>query len=133
MQDVGGRQPAREIAINADVGGVEHVVHADHRADGRAPLVDRIIGDVRMGVDDARRDVLAGHVDHLRIGRDRHVGADRGDFSVPDDDGAVRDRAFRDRVHRTAAQRDHARLRGLTVHSSRRGQPQCRRDGQDEK
>src|SRR4030095_8274872 len=53
VQHVGNRQPAGEVAIDVDVGGVQHVLDAHHRGHDRAPLIDGVGGDVRVGVDDA--------------------------------------------------------------------------------
>ena len=65
VQHVGDRDAAGELAIDVDVGGVEHVLDAHHRRHDRAALVDGVGGDVRVRVDDAGRDELAGGVDHL--------------------------------------------------------------------
>ena len=47
-----------------------------------AAFVDRVVGDVRVRVDDARRDELAGAVEDVGAGGNRHVRADRGDLAV---------------------------------------------------
>ena len=88
--------------------GIEHVAHAGHRADGRAALVDGVVGDVGVAVDQARRDESSRDVDDLGVGRDGDVRADRGDLAVAKDDGAVGDRPLRDRQDGAAAQRDDA-------------------------
>src|SRR4029453_4724633 len=63
VQHVGRRHAAGEVAVDVDVGRVEDVLDAGHRADRRATLVDRVGRDVRMAVDDAGRHELAGAVD----------------------------------------------------------------------
>ena len=120
VQHVGDGQAAGEVAVDVDVGRIENVFHSGHRADGRAALVDRVVGDVRVRVDEARRHELAGRVDDLGARRDGDVRADRGDLAVAQHHGAVRNRALGDGKHRTAAQRDDSRLRGLVAWPSRR-------------
>ena len=93
--------------------GFEHVAHAGHRADRRRALVDRVVGDVRVRVDDARRDELAGAVIDVGARRDLHVRADRGDLAVADHDRAVVDGAARDGDDRRVADGGDARLCGL--------------------
>ena len=61
---------AGQVAIDVDVGRVEHVAHAGHRADRRRAFVDRVVGDVRVRVDDAGRDELAGAVEDLGARRE---------------------------------------------------------------
>ena len=113
VQDVGDGQAAGEIAIDVDVGRIDDVFHPRHRADRRPALVDRVVGDVRVRVDDARRHELAGGVDDLGAGGNLHVGADRGDLAVAQEHGAVRNRAPGDGEHRAAAKCDDPGLRGL--------------------
>src|SRR6185295_7994032 len=79
VQHVGGRDAAGQIAVDVDVGRIEDVLDAGHRADGRPAFVDRVGGDVRVTVDDAGRDELAGGVDDVGAGWNRHVRAERGD------------------------------------------------------
>ena len=67
VQDVGGRQAAGEVAIDVDVGRDRARPRMPgHRADRRPAFVDGVVGDVRVRVDDARRDELAGGVDRPR-------------------------------------------------------------------
>ena len=132
VQDVGRGQAAGEVAKDVDVGGVQHVLDADHRAHRRAPFVDRIGGDVRMGIDEAWRDELARHVDDVGARRDVDVGADRGNLAVAEKDGPVRDRAAaRHREHRGTAKRDDpaATLR-LPGERCSAGLRQCEGNGQ---
>ena len=70
-------------------------------------LID-VVRDVRVAVDDARRDELAGDVDHLGAGRDRHVGADGGDLAVAQHDRPVLDGAAGHGENRPASQGDDA-------------------------
>ena len=112
VQDVGGRGAAGQVAIDIDVGRIQDVFHPGHRADRYAAFVDGVVGDVRVAVDDARRDELAGGVVDLRAGGNRHVGADRGDLPVANQHGAVGDGAAGRRQDRGVAKRDHRR-RGL--------------------
>ena len=53
VEDVRGRDAAGEIAIDVDVGRIEHVLHPGHGADGRPAFVDRIVREVRVRVDHA--------------------------------------------------------------------------------
>ena len=111
VQDVRSRQAAGEVAIDADVGRVEDVLHARHRADGGAAFVDRVHGDVRVGVDQAWRDELARDVNDVCPRRylDATTGADSGDLAVAQDDGAVGDDPLRHREDRRTAERDDTR------------------------
>ncbi len=130
VQDVRHREPAGEVAIDADVGRIEHVAHPGHRAHGRRALVDRVVGDVRVGVDDARRDELAGAVIDVGARRNRRVGADGGDLAVAHDDGAVGNRAACDGHDRRVSDGGNAGLRGLPV-DLRRKQRVDRHHGRD--
>ena len=125
MQDVGGGRAAGEVAIDVDVGRIEHVFHAGHRADRDAAFVDGVVGDVRVRVDDARRDELAGRVVDVGAGGNRHVRADRGDLAVAHQHGAVGDRAARGGDDGCVADRDHAWRR--TLRGERRRQFGVRR------
>ena len=114
VQHVGDRQAAGQVAVDVDVGRIEHIPDAGHRADGRAALVDVVGRDVRVRVDDARRDEQAGGVDHLGVGRDLDVGADGGDLAVAHEHGAVGDGAAGHRQDGGAADGDRgARTLGL--------------------
>ena len=113
VEDVGGGGAAGEAAIDVDVARVEHVFHAGHRADRDAAFVDRVVGDVRVRVDDARRDELAGRVVDVGAGGNRHVRADRGNLAVAHQHGAVGDGAARGGDDRPVADRDDGRGRSL--------------------
>src|SRR5262249_10161467 len=115
VQHVRRRHAAREIAIDVDVGRIEYVLDAGHRADGRAAFVDGIGGDVRVAVDDAGRHELAAAVHDVGARGNRDVrAADGGNLSRPQHDGAVLYRAARDGQNRRALDRHYvwrARLR----------------------
>ena len=115
VHDVGRRRAARQVAVDVDVGRIEHVFHADHRAVRRRAFVDRVVGDVRVRVDDARRNELAGAVDDVGAGGNLDVGADGGDLAVAEHDRAVVDGAARHGQDRRVANRDDARRGGLAL------------------
>src|SRR5260370_26211526 len=98
MQHVGHGYPAGEVAINIDVVGIKHVGDIDHGGDGDAAFVHiSIDGDVRVAVDNAGHDELAGGIYDLRVFRSFYGGADLGDFSVFDQDRTTLDGAVPDR------------------------------------
>jgi hypothetical protein len=116
VKNVGHGEAAGQIALNRDVGGIEHVAHADHRAHRRRAFVDGVVRDVRVRVDDAGRDEFARAVDDVGARRNLDVRADGGDLAVAHEDGAVLDGAVRDghdgRVpNRDDGRRGRARLR----------------------
>ena len=92
VEHVRDGQAAGEVAVDVDIGRREHVLDPGHRAHRRAAFVDRVGGDVRVAVDDARRDELAGGVDDLGAGGNRDVRADCRHFAVAQDDRSVLDR-----------------------------------------
>ena len=66
MQDVCRRRAAGELAIDARAIGIDHVPNPHHRRHRERALVDVAVdAGVRVAVDDAGRDVLAGGVDDL--------------------------------------------------------------------
>ena len=131
VQDVRDREAAGKVAMYGQIGRVEHLAHAGHRADGRRPFVDGVVGDVRVRVDDAGRHELAGAVDDLRPRRDLDVRPDRRNLAVAQDDGAVLNRAAGGGDDRRVPDRDHAwrcRRPGLTgLASDAGGQDRPRR------
>ena len=57
----------------------------DDGRNGNAAFVHVTVnGNVRMTVNDAGDDELAGRIDHLCVGGSFYVGADFGDFSILD-------------------------------------------------
>ena len=83
------------------------------------PSLMASLRDVRVRVDDARRDELPGGVDDLGAGGHRDVRADGGDLSVPQEHRAVWNRAAGDRQDRSTSERDEPPgcrgLAGLTL------------------
>ena len=131
VEDVRDGETAGEVALDGQIGRVEHFAHPRHRADGRRAFVDGVVGDVRVGVDDAGRHELAGAVDDLRAGRHLHIGADRRNLAVAQHDGAVLNRAAGGGDDGRVPDRDHAwrcRRPGLTgLASDAGGQDRPRR------
>jgi hypothetical protein len=121
VQHVGRRRAARQVAIDVDVGRVEHVLHARHRAHRRAAFVDGVVRDVRVCVDDARRNELSGGVDDLGAGGHRDVRANGGDLPVPKQHRAIWNRAVGDGQDRSTSERDEppgcGGLDGLTLNT----------------
>ena len=128
VHGVDGRHAARQRAVDADVRRVERVAHLDLGHDRVAGLVHRRQRDVAVRVDDAGRDVAAGHVDHRHAARRLQALPDPGDLAVRDQDVGVLQRPAGDRVDGAAAQQ-HAAA------GVRRGQVErrlCRRgDGEE--
>jgi hypothetical protein len=121
VEHVRDRQAAGEVAVDVDVGRREHVLDPGHRAHRRAPFVDRVGGDVRVAVDDARRDELAGGVDDLGAGGNGDVRADCRHLAVAQDDRSVLNRPLGDGENRSAANGDdrgRSRLSGETAERS---------------
>ncbi len=124
VQDVRNRQAAREVAMDRDVGRIEDVLDARHRAHRRAALVDRFGGDVRVRVDDARAHEAARRLDDVGAGGNLSIrSADRGNLAIADDHDAVLNGAPRDGEDRAAANRDHTptlRERGRRLRNNKR-------------
>jgi hypothetical protein len=123
VERVAGGDAVGELAIDADVLGIENVLDVHHRRDGDAAFVDAAIdGDVRVAVDDAGRNIHAGRVDHLRIGRSGDVRPERGDFPAANQDRAVFDAAVRDGDERGVPDEDDAGRLGASWQRERRGE-----------
>ena len=116
-ESAAGRRERREHAGRARGADVAALgVHGDIRAHVRvevAQFVD-VVGDAHRadlgdphgaeGVDEPGIDVLAGRIDHAGPGRDLHVGPDRGDQPVLQEDRPVLDHTAGDRVNGGALQ-----------------------------
>src|SRR5262249_28334669 len=99
--DVGGGDAPSDGHADAGVVGVEGVQRAQRRLHRAAALVAVLVGgdvrpgpdaDVRVGVDQAGDDGLAGDVDHLGPGGDGRVGpADGEDLALVDQEDALVD------------------------------------------
>ena len=85
VQHVGHRESSGQFPVHGDIVAVDHVSDAHLRGHGLRTFVDALQDSrVRMGVDDAGRDVLAGAVD-LHGAVRRHEGrADFRDLAVAD-------------------------------------------------
>ena len=93
VQNIRGGRATRQVAIDVDICRIEDVLHAGHRADRDAALVDRVVADVGMRIDDPGRDELAGRVVDVSAGRNRDVRANGRDLSVAYQHRPVGDRA----------------------------------------
>ena len=114
VQHVGRGQAAGELAVDRHVGGVQHIGHAHFGGDGVAELVDAARHrDMRVGVDEAGREVLAAGVNELGTGRRREVAAHRRDAAGAHQHVGLRQRAGRAlRPHRGIAQQQGCGLLG---------------------
>ena len=117
VQQVGDGETSGELPVPVDVVGVDHVADADLGADRLRPLVDAAAdAGMRMAVDEAGGQVLAGGVDHLGIGRRVEPGGlpDVGEPAAADEDGGVVDDPRRPGgPHRRAHDGHGATPRGL--------------------
>ncbi len=96
VEHVCDRRAARELAVDRDLEGREHVANADLGRDVVRALVGVVVdGGVRVRVDDARSDVLAPAVDLESAGGRRDAPADRRDLPVDDEHVGVLEDAGR--------------------------------------
>ena len=113
MELVGHGEAAGQLAVEADVGGIGHVRDAHLAGDGGGALVDaaRKAG-VRVAVDDAGRDVLAGGVDDPGVRRRGEVLTDGADLAILDEQVGVFQAALRSRGPHGGAAHEHRRRGG---------------------
>ncbi len=96
-----------QAAIDRLVLIVEGVDHHHLRRDRAGGLVHVVVErDVRVGVDDARRQIFAACIDHGGGRRRVYIFADRGDLAVLDVDAAVLNVAVRDGHHHGVLDQD---------------------------
>ena len=120
VQHVGRRRAAGELAVDRHVEGVDHVADAHLGRDVVRALVHVAVDRrVRVGVDDAGRDVLAAAVDLDGSGRRGEPLPDGRDLAVDDDEVRVLEDPRRTlRPDRRAAHDDG---RGRRDRAARRG------------
>ncbi len=83
VQQVGRREAAGQLAVDLDRLGVDHVADANLGGGDVRTFVDPADDrGVAVRVDQARRHVFAGTVDHDRISRRAETLADLGDFAL---------------------------------------------------
>ncbi len=83
MQYVGRGNSTSQLPVDRDVIWVNEVADPHLAGDRLCAFIDPTIGrNVRMAIDDSRRDVFAGNVDHGGSCRDFDVSANRCDLSV---------------------------------------------------
>ena len=100
MQQQRRGHAARQRPIDRLVLIIERVDHHHLRRDRAGGLVHVIIQrDVRVRIDDARRQIFAAGIDHRRARRRSHILADGRDLAILDIDAAVLDIAVGDRHH----------------------------------
>ncbi len=104
---VGGRDPARECALEAGVAHVDRVEHPCLRLDRVGRIAARNLADVAVRIHQAGDDDAPRNVDRLHVGRQADGGArpDHGDLAVVDDQNPVFDRFAGDRHDRRANER----------------------------
>ena len=93
------------LDIRIDRTGLRRIASSPDRAD-----LDQTRVAVRF--DEARVDVLAGHVDSLSVGRELNLLADGDDFSLVEQHGSAGDVGAIERVNRRANERDGSGLLG---------------------
>ena len=97
VQQQRSRHAAGQRAVDGLVLVVEGVLHHHLRRDRAGRFVDVVVErEVRVGVDDAGREILSARVDHRGRGGCVDRFADRGDLAVFDVDAAVFQVAVRD-------------------------------------
>ena len=87
VQDIGGRDAARQRAVNGDIFGVQYVFDPHHRRDRNRAFIDAVGRDMGVAVDDARHHVLAGAIYDLRSGRHHYLLASFDDLAVANHHG----------------------------------------------
>ncbi len=90
------RHASRQRAVDLLILIIESVLHHHLRSHRAGRFVDVVIErDMRVGIDDARRQVFSLRVDHAGVGGRIDRFADRGNLSILDVDRAVLDVAVR--------------------------------------
>ncbi len=117
MEDAGHGQAAGEVAVDVDVGRVEHVQTFVIELTVVPPSLIESMAMCECSSTMPGRDELAGRVDDLGAGGDFEIRADGRDPAVADNHGSVRNRAARHREHGSALddQRRGGRLRRLRL------------------
>ncbi len=78
MQKIRGGHATGELAVNLDVGGIDHIADAHFAGDRVTALVHALAdGSVRMAIDDARRDMHALAINDRCACRNLQARADR--------------------------------------------------------